>query len=180
MEPTGQKGLERALSQKAMQMGNSTPCKTWVLGFFCGVCITYLFLVAVAPLRTTEVGLVYSRTAGAVSQNSSFWTSGYSITEKVVGSDEDNFPLTRLVQRDIWVHQHPKNCNDPNLRFLLADWERLPGFGIGAQLAGMSGLLAIAINEKRILVTDYYNRADHGGCQGVIFLHSDDYVLFSV
>ncbi|RWW50098.1 hypothetical protein BHE74_00043701 [Ensete ventricosum] len=98
----------------------------------------------------------------------------------VVGSDEDNFPLTRLVQRDIWVRQHPKNCNDPNLRFLLADWERLPGFGIGAQLAGMSGLLAIAINEKRILVTDYYNRADHGGCQGVIFLHSDDYVLFSV
>lgn len=99
---------------------------------------------------------------------------------QVVGSDEDNFPLTRLVQRDIWVCQHPKNCNDPNLRFLLADWERLPGFGIGAQLAGMSGLLAIALNEKRILVTNYYNRADHGGCQGVIFLRSDDYVLFSV
>lgn len=76
MEPTAQKGLERALSQKALQMGNSTPCKIWVLGFFCGVCITYLFLVAVAPLRSTEVGLVYSRTAGAVSQNSSFWTSG--------------------------------------------------------------------------------------------------------
>ncbi|CAL9752848.1 unnamed protein product [Musa acuminata subsp. burmannicoides] len=284
MEPTAQKGLERALSQKALQMGNSTPCKIWVLGFFCGVCITYLFLVAVAPLRSTEVGLVYSRTAGAVLQNSSFWTSGISrsgmyssITEKVevsedhsaglepsdeervmmlynawallngddehqfaradvpdaphfencslnaqmykqfdshgengsyppwtlwrgflgmellhpssskdpekthyhheakfgdayppwvVGSDEDNFPLTRLVQRDIWVRQHPKNCNDPNLRFLIADWERLPGFGIGAQLAGMSGLLAIALNEKRILVTNYYNRADHGGCQG--------------
>ena len=39
-----------------------------------------------------------------------------------------------------------------------SDWERLPGFGIGAQLAGMAGLLAIAIKEKRILVTNYYNR----------------------
>ncbi|KAJ6857860.1 hypothetical protein NC652_040391 [Populus alba x Populus x berolinensis] len=42
---------------------------------------------------------------------------------------------------------------DPNVRFLVADWERLPGFGIGAQLAGMCGLLAIAINEKRVLTT---------------------------
>ena len=47
-----------------------------------------------------------------------------------------------------------------------SDWERLPGFGIGAQLAGMAGLLAIAIKEKRILVTNYYNRADHNGCHG--------------
>ena len=62
------------------------------------------------------------------------------------------------MQRDIWIHQHPPNCSDPSLRFLVADWERLPGFGIGAQLAGMAGLLAIAIKEKRILVTNYYNR----------------------
>jgi hypothetical protein len=30
----------------------------------------------------------------------------------------------------------------------------------------MSGLLAIAIKEKRILVTNHYNRADHNGCKG--------------
>ncbi|GER34914.1 alpha-(1 6)-fucosyltransferase [Striga asiatica] len=84
----------------------------------------------------------------------------------VIGSDEENYPLTRKVQRDLWLHQHPANCNDPSVKFLLADWEKLPGFGIGAQLAGMCGLLAIAINEKRVLVTGYYNRADHDGCKG--------------
>lgn len=74
--------------------------------------------------------------------------------------------MTRQVQRDIWTQQHPRNCSDPSLRFLVADWERLPGFGIGAQLAGMSGLLAIAIKEKRVLVTNHYNRADHNSCKG--------------
>ncbi|KAH6802950.1 hypothetical protein C2S51_034396 [Perilla frutescens var. frutescens] len=84
----------------------------------------------------------------------------------ITGSDEENYPLTRKVQRDLWLHQHPVNCNDPTVKFLVTDWERLPGFGIGAQLAGMCGLLAIAINEKRVLVTNYYNRADHDGCKG--------------
>lgn len=84
----------------------------------------------------------------------------------ITGSDEENYPLTRKVQRDLWLHQHPVNCNDPTVKFLVTDWERLPGFGIGAQLAGMCGILAIAINEKRVLVTDYYNRADHDGCKG--------------
>ncbi|XP_073016464.1 uncharacterized protein [Primulina eburnea] len=84
----------------------------------------------------------------------------------IEGSDEENYPLTRKVQRDIWLHQHPVNCSDPSIKFLVADWERLPGFGMGAQIAGMCGLLAIAINEKRVLVTDYYNRADHDGCKG--------------
>lgn len=88
------------------------------------------------------------------------------IITQVTGSDEENYPLTRKVQRDIWYHQHPPNCRDPGVKFLVADWERLPGFGIGAQLAGMCGLLAIAINEKRVLVTNYYNRADHDGCEG--------------
>uniref|UniRef100_A0A7N1A0F2 Uncharacterized protein n=1 Tax=Kalanchoe fedtschenkoi TaxID=63787 RepID=A0A7N1A0F2_KALFE len=37
---------------------------------------------------------------------------------------------------------------------------------MGAQFAGMCGMLAIAINEKRVLVTNYYNRADHDGCKG--------------
>lgn len=87
---------------------------------------------------------------------------------QIVGADEDNIPLTRKVQRDLWIHQHPPNCSDPQVRFLVADWERIPGFGMGAQFAGMCGLLAIAVNEKRVLVTNYYNRADHDGCQGSI------------
>jgi hypothetical protein len=86
---------------------------------------------------------------------------------QIVGSDEDNYPLTRKVQRDIWIHQHPLNCSDPNVKFLVADWERLPGFGIGAQMASMCGLLSIAINEGRVLVTNHYNRADHDGCKGI-------------
>ena len=86
---------------------------------------------------------------------------------QIEGSDEENYPLTRTVQRDIWIHQHPINCRDSNMKFLVADWEKLPGFGIGAQLAGMSGLLAIAINEKRVLVTRHFNRADHDGCKGM-------------
>ena len=86
---------------------------------------------------------------------------------QIKGSDEENYPLTRKVQRDIWLHQHPLNCSDGNVKFLIADWERIPGFGIGAQIAGMSGLLAIAIIQKRILVTSYYNRADHNGCKGI-------------
>ncbi|KAF7817801.1 uncharacterized protein G2W53_023256 [Senna tora] len=85
---------------------------------------------------------------------------------QIAGSDEENYPLTRKVQRDIWMHQHPLNCWDPDVKFLVADWERLPGFGIGAQIAGMCGLLAIAISEGRVLVANYYNRADHEGCKG--------------
>jgi len=64
----------------------------------------------------------------------------------------------------------PLNCNNPNVKFLLADWERLPGFGISAQIAGMCGLLAIAINEIRVLLTNFYKRADHDGCKDIIIV----------
>eukprot|EP00252_Welwitschia_mirabilis_P019226 TRINITY_DN4394_c0_g1_i1.p1 TRINITY_DN4394_c0_g1~~TRINITY_DN4394_c0_g1_i1.p1 ORF type:complete len:609 (-),score=100.24 TRINITY_DN4394_c0_g1_i1:264-2090(-) len=84
----------------------------------------------------------------------------------VEGGDEDNLPMTRRVQRDLWLHQHPPNCNDPHLKFLLTDWETNPGFGLGAQIAGMAGMLALAVNQSRILVTNYLNRADHEGCVG--------------
>ncbi|KAH9602264.1 hypothetical protein KSS87_015425, partial [Heliosperma pusillum] len=82
------------------------------------------------------------------------------------GSDDENYPLTRKVQRDIWLHQHPQNCRDPKIKFLVADFERNPGLGMGAQISGMCGVLAIALAEKRVLVTKYYNRADHDGCKG--------------
>lgn len=294
MEPTAQKSLERVLSQRAMQMSSSYPCIVGALSFICGVCVTHLLLVVSTPFKSSQLGLVFSSTSQAVSQNSSLahlvgidqngncgrlpsdignsknlqgsgdlgedrvyllysawstkleqskglkgesssggsslpkaphlencrrsteinkhldkrgengsfppWTmwrgmlglelrqqtltntekhmpSGYNMKFEgayppwIVGSDEDNFPSTRRIQQDLWMHQHPQNCYDSKLRFLIADWERLPGFGIGAQLAGMSGLLAIAINENRILVTNYYNRADHNGCQGLSRSH---------
>ncbi|KAL0918459.1 hypothetical protein M5K25_010468 [Dendrobium thyrsiflorum] len=293
MEPTPQKSLERVISQRAVQMSASLQCKAWVLGFFCGICIAYLFLIAFTPYKAGEFGVGFTNSLAADSTNSSSlslevdknagcdfsskdignstkfegsnqlndvkkaallysaWTAvlddskdsygeffdrgpnrtslprppymedckmnveinkildmrgengslprwslwkgklglelfrvAFPSEEQklqaafqnasppwVLGSDEDNFPLTRLVQRHLWIHQHPQNCNKSNLRFLVADWERLPGFGIGAQLAGMAGLLAIAINENRILVTGYYNRADHGGCQGSSHAH---------
>ncbi|KAL6911322.1 hypothetical protein ACP4OV_000127 [Aristida adscensionis] len=275
------KSLERAISRKAMQAGSSAPCKTWVTGFLCGVCIVYLLGVALPPLRIAQNLPVHQPPWRAILWNSTMagptdgapaadglasaqeqtekpnkiehitearimqlynaWSTWLNTTgeqvlkisdlpqpphldncwlnvernkrfdcygvngtfppwnlwrgslglellnqnysekgEKmrfitnpdwqyppwIVGSDEENYPLTRRVQRDIWIHQHPPNCSDPSLRFLVADWESLPGFGIGAQLAGMSGLLAVAIKEKRILVTGYYNRADHNGCKG--------------
>ncbi|MCO5561668.1 hypothetical protein L7F22_015289 [Adiantum nelumboides] len=84
----------------------------------------------------------------------------------VEGADEDNLPLTRQVQVDIWKHQHPQDCQSPSLRFLLVDWETDPGFGIGAQIASMAGMFAIALTEQRILVSNYYNRADHEECVG--------------
>lgn len=271
------KSLQRLISRRALQIGSSTPCKTWVLGFFCSVCIVYLLAVALPPIQIPLIRSVYpplrrailwnstlsdpddltvledkietsiksehnseasvmrlynawstllNATRDQVTQNSDMprpphldscslnlkrnkrfenygddgtfppWTlwkgslglelPNQNYSEKgeqmyfrsnaksdspyppwIVGSDEENYPLTRQVQRDIWIHQNPPNCSDPSLRFLVADWERLPGFGIGAQLAGMSGLLAIAIKEKRILVTSYYNRADHNGCKGL-------------
>lgn len=276
MEPTSEKTLERVVSQRALQMSSSFPCKVCVVGFLCGICFTYFFLAILTSSRNVELGFVFSAPTMSPNSNSmdinmsgsancdsiskktgrgvslqindelddeekvsmlySAWTAimngskdwenqffnrtsmpdaphleNCELTTKInqqldsranngsfprwtiwkgllglqlpqpnstqieskgayppwiVGADEDNFPLTRKVQRDIWVHQHPPNCSDPQVRFLVADWEKLPGFGIGAQLAGMCGLLAIAINEKRVLVTNYYNRADHGGCQG--------------
>ncbi|XP_010264990.1 PREDICTED: uncharacterized protein LOC104602839 [Nelumbo nucifera] len=285
MEPTAQKTLERVVSQKALQMGSSFPCQICVVGFLCGVCLTYFFLAALSSLvefgevafsfpsaglasrnlssgvidmrksldfsnlketkrseqsNDEKVLLLYSAWSAMLNEsiggehdvfirvglsrssipeaphlencklsakvskhldshgeNGSFppWTiwkgllgidlphSSFAMDKQqgnfdrqaklqgsyppwIMGSDEDNFPATRKVQHDIWLHQHPSSCSDPHVRFLVADWETLPGFGIGAQFAGMCGLLAIAINEKRVLVTNYYNRADHDGCKG--------------
>lgn len=40
------KSLERMVSLKALQMGNSFSCQICVIGFLCGVCLTSLFLAA--------------------------------------------------------------------------------------------------------------------------------------
>ncbi|KAL8518255.1 hypothetical protein ACS0TY_009572 [Phlomoides rotata] len=292
MEGLNQKALERVVSQRAFQMGNSFPCQICVVGFLCGVCLTSLFLALLTSFGAASIGVIsfspflagisnsnstssmtingvggdyksipkererimyyeestisgsdervfelykewgdtLSKLADAEDQssqkirssksnvreaphlencmlsakvnqrldtrlpNGSFpaWTIWkgklddlpLSYTDEhimkyrdqiisdgayppwLAGSDEENYPLTRKVQRDLWRHQHPVNCNGPTVKFLVADWERLPGFGIGAQFAGMCGLFAIAINENRVLVTNYYNRADHDGCKG--------------
>ncbi|KAL9225519.1 hypothetical protein vseg_001432 [Gypsophila vaccaria] len=84
----------------------------------------------------------------------------------ITGSDDENYPLTRKVQRDLWLYQHPTDCYDPKLKFLMADFETLPGLGVGAQIAAMCAVLSLALAEERILVINYYNRADHDGCTG--------------
>lgn len=121
------------------------------------------------PPWTLWKGLLNSHAASSTSEQLRYLRQRISEgahTPWVAGSEDENYPLTRKVQSDIWTHQHPIHCSDPNVKFLIADWEKLPGFGIGAQITGMCGLLAIAINEKRVLVTNYYNRADHKGCKG--------------
>lgn len=53
---------------------------------------------------------------------------------QVQGADEDNLAMTRRVQRDLWLHQHPKDdCRSPAHTFLIAKW--VDGdVGLGAQL----------------------------------------------
>uniref|UniRef100_A0A0E0GEM6 Fucosyltransferase n=1 Tax=Oryza nivara TaxID=4536 RepID=A0A0E0GEM6_ORYNI len=238
------KSLERFISRRALQMGSSAPCKTWALGFFCGVCIVYLFGVALPPIQILMIRSVHPPVRRAILLNSTSTEPGGAtetddlsvLQEKIeiatnskdineadkmhlynawstlldTTSDEvmkssdvprpphlencrlkwernkkfdsysDNgvFPPWTLWKGSLGLELFNQNYSDseewrqmffsdPSLRFLYADWERLPGFGIGAQLAGMSGLLAIAIKERRILVAGYYNRADHNGCQGL-------------
>ncbi|XP_024542144.1 uncharacterized protein LOC9647225 isoform X1 [Selaginella moellendorffii] len=85
----------------------------------------------------------------------------------IQGGDEDNLPLTRRAQRDIWLNQHPRNCS--SAKFLLADWESQKtrsSIGVGAELVAMTGLLAVALREGRVLVTKDYHGANHSGCTG--------------
>ncbi|GAQ81562.1 hypothetical protein KFL_000840050 [Klebsormidium nitens] len=86
----------------------------------------------------------------------------------IVGADEDNMVLTRRVQRDLWMHQHPRDCNDPNLRFFYLkffDAEEYH-YGTGAQIQAAEGVFGKMIAEGRIVVFADYDRADHDGCRG--------------
>jgi hypothetical protein len=96
----------------------------------------------------------------------------------VEGGDADNFPLTRRVQRDLWLHQHPANCSDPGLRFLWVTWENGPGFGLGARIKCMLAFFAIAVREGRILVSDSFGRADHAGCPGANTIPIPPYIVY--
>ncbi|CAI5961651.1 unnamed protein product [Closterium sp. NIES-64] len=183
----------------------------------------------------------------------------------VAGADEDNLPLTRRVQHDLWLHQHPRDCTyleegeeawgeggdigakdeagkrggieegieeeesegsgkgkdsdresgksgaasgrrrlmgrrrlggedrsggeesgagegvkekSPGRdgqqaerklrRFLLVDGRQIyrQYMGIGAQISWLTGALAEAVRENRIMVITYYERTDHEGCKG--------------
>ncbi|CAI5949345.1 unnamed protein product [Closterium sp. NIES-65] len=84
----------------------------------------------------------------------------------VVGADEENYPLTRRVQRDIWLHQHPENCSLPSVKFLYATFVPQSKYGIGAQLTNVAGALALAVASGRVLVLGKFPRAMHGGCEG--------------
>ena len=75
--------------------------------------------------------------------------------------------MTRRVQRDLWIHQHPKdNCKSHTTKFLLVDWRKEKTLGIGAQLNWISGIFSLAIQNNRIFVMRNFNRADHSGCIG--------------
>ncbi|XP_024520476.1 uncharacterized protein LOC9660553 [Selaginella moellendorffii] len=77
------------------------------------------------------------------------------------GAEEDNLPFTRRVQRDIWLHQHPRNCSDAKF---LAHWhETSSSVGVGSDMVSMAGMLGAAIIENRFLIT---HGAKHKGCAG--------------
>lgn len=60
MDPTAPKSLERAVSQRALQMSSSFPCQVCVVGFLCGICVTYFFQAALTSSRIVEFGFIYS------------------------------------------------------------------------------------------------------------------------
>lgn len=99
---------------------------------------------------------------------------------QVVGGNEDNLILTRRVQRDLWVHQHPRDCSAPGVKFLLvnithdvqvvnATKRRTIFLGVGAQIMVAAGFMSRAVKMGRVLVIDNYHRATHSSCTGKDF-----------
>ena len=89
---------------------------------------------------------------------------------QVKGGDDENLPLTRQVQTDIWLHQFPVKCSDPKLKFLVMDWAPREGYGLGSQIHLMTVALSLAMEHKRILVPNpkTFSRANHRGCKGFL------------
>ena len=86
----------------------------------------------------------------------------------VRGGDEDNLPLTRIAQADIWRHQHPVDCSNETLKFVWAPWSDSGEHGPGSQFNLMTAVLSHAMTHGRILVVEpkSYPRANDEGCAG--------------
>ncbi|GAQ86545.1 hypothetical protein KFL_002950170 [Klebsormidium nitens] len=96
----------------------------------------------------------------------------------VRGADADNIPLTRHVQQDLWLRQHPQDCNASDVRFLVAEWADTSTHGLGSQLHVLTGGFALAVMTGRVLVVDNrFERAMHEGCAGESKGTLDCYVL---
>ncbi|CAI5928673.1 unnamed protein product [Closterium sp. NIES-65] len=90
----------------------------------------------------------------------------------VEGADADNYPLTRLVQRDLWRHQFPRNCSHPAVRRVApahprgaalraehppprphhATRPQLPCLSPPVPMTLLAGALALAVRSRRVLV----------------------------
>jgi hypothetical protein len=76
MEGNEERRLEKVISQKALQMSSSNTCKVWILGFFCGICFTYLFVLILSPLWPNHPFSVYLNSRSAIFKNSSLTDAG--------------------------------------------------------------------------------------------------------
>eukprot|EP00270_Netrium_digitus_P007200 TRINITY_DN2097_c0_g1_i1.p1 TRINITY_DN2097_c0_g1~~TRINITY_DN2097_c0_g1_i1.p1 ORF type:complete len:571 (+),score=115.59 TRINITY_DN2097_c0_g1_i1:46-1713(+) len=86
----------------------------------------------------------------------------------VLGADEDNLPMTRMAQTDIWKHQFPVDCSQPRHKFLVIPWVNSRNHGLGSQLHLMAVGLGVALTHNRILVPKLatFSRANHSRCTG--------------
>ncbi|KAF7132042.1 hypothetical protein RHSIM_Rhsim09G0136100 [Rhododendron simsii] len=109
MDTSKHNSIERVVSQRALQMGNSFPCQICVVGFLIGVCLTSLFLAALlTSLGTFAFGGIsfYKFSNGITSWNSS---SDIIKTEKVI----------------MYSQQTSKDSVDERVSFLYSAWSAL-------------------------------------------------------
>ncbi|KAI8539530.1 hypothetical protein RHMOL_Rhmol09G0190100 [Rhododendron molle] len=101
--------IERVVSQRALQMGNSFPCQICVVGFLIGVCLTSLFLAALLTSLGTFAfgGISFSKFSNGITS----WNSSSDIvkTEKVI----------------MYSQQTSENNVDERVSFLYAAWSAL-------------------------------------------------------
>ncbi|CAI5520859.1 unnamed protein product [Closterium sp. Naga37s-1] len=96
----------------------------------------------------------------------------------VRGSDADNLPLTRVMQRDLWEHQLFHGSCDGR-RLLVVPWPTKTHHGVGSQIHVMSTFLSLALIHNRTLVpapgsydrafTETCNSTKTGGAWGCYF-----------